>query len=59
VFTATQYPADYGFIEDTLGEAGDPLDVLVLVRKPTVRSIPPRFPSSLAQTRSFLPPIRE
>ena len=24
LFTATQYPADYGFIEDTLGEDGDP-----------------------------------
>ncbi len=35
LFTATQYPADYGFIEDTLGEDGDPLDALVLVREPT------------------------
>jgi inorganic pyrophosphatase len=31
LFTATQYPADYGFIEDTLGEDGDPLDALVLL----------------------------
>ena len=30
LFTATQYPADYGFIEDTLGQDGDPLDALVL-----------------------------
>ena len=29
LFTATQYPADYGFVEDTLGEDGDPLDALV------------------------------
>ncbi len=35
LFTATQYPADYGFIEDTLGEDTDPLDALVLVREPT------------------------
>jgi inorganic pyrophosphatase len=35
LFTATQYPADYGFIEDTLGEDGDPLDALVLVQEPT------------------------
>ena len=35
LFTATQYPADYGFIEDTLGEDGDPLDALVLVLEPT------------------------
>ncbi len=24
LFTATQYPADYGFVPDTLGEDGDP-----------------------------------
>src|SRR5881409_2273411 len=31
LFTSTQYPADYGFIEGTLGEDGDPLDALVLL----------------------------
>ncbi len=35
LFTATQYPADYGFMPDTLGEDGDPLDALVLVQEPT------------------------
>src|ERR1700741_3649033 len=35
LFTATQYPADYGFVPDTLGEDGDPLDALVLVQEPT------------------------
>jgi inorganic pyrophosphatase len=35
LFTATQYPADYGFIEGTLAEDGDPLDALVLVGEPT------------------------
>ncbi|MDX6283195.1 MAG: inorganic pyrophosphatase, partial [Kribbellaceae bacterium] len=25
LFTATQYPADYGFVEHSLGEDGDPL----------------------------------
>lgn len=35
LFTATQYPADYGFVPDTLAEDGDPLDVLVLVDEPT------------------------
>jgi len=31
LFTATTYPADYGFIPDTLSEDGDPLDALVLL----------------------------
>jgi inorganic pyrophosphatase len=31
LYTAFGYPADYGFIEDSLGEDGDPLDVLVLL----------------------------
>jgi inorganic pyrophosphatase len=35
LFTATQYPADYGFIAGTLGEDGDPLDALVLVEEAT------------------------
>jgi inorganic pyrophosphatase len=35
LFTATVYPADYGFLEGTLGEDGDPLDVLVLLAEPT------------------------
>lgn len=35
LFTATRYPADYGFIPDTLAEDGDPLDALVLVTEPT------------------------
>ena len=35
LFTATQYPADYGFVPDTLGQDGDPLDALVLVSDST------------------------
>jgi inorganic pyrophosphatase len=35
LFTATQYPADYGFVANTLGEDGDPLDALVLVEEAT------------------------
>jgi inorganic pyrophosphatase len=35
LFTATTYPADYGFVPDTLGEDGDPLDALVLLEDPT------------------------
>ena len=29
LFTATAYPADYGFIPDTLSEDGDPCDVII------------------------------
>jgi inorganic pyrophosphatase len=35
LFTSTQYPADYGFIENTLGLDGDPLDAMVLLQSPT------------------------
>ena len=35
LFTSMSYPADYGFVEGTLGEDGDPLDALVLVGEPT------------------------
>ena len=31
LYTAMGYPADYGFIENTLGEDGDPLDAMVLL----------------------------
>jgi len=34
LFTSTRYPDDYGFIDGTLGEDGDPLDALVLWRSP-------------------------
>jgi inorganic pyrophosphatase len=46
LFTATQYPADYGYIEHTLGEDTDPLDALVLVREPT-------FPGCLIRCRAI------
>ncbi len=35
LFTATTYPADYGFIPNTLGGDGDPLDALVLLEDST------------------------
>jgi len=35
LFTSMAYPADYGYIEGTLAEDGDPLDALVLVGEPT------------------------
>ncbi|HJV05184.1 MAG TPA: inorganic diphosphatase [Actinomycetota bacterium] len=35
LFTAMRYPADYGYIEGTLGADGDALDALVFVEEPT------------------------
>src|ERR1700760_438787 len=35
LFTSTRYPHDYGFIEGTLGDDGDPLDALVILEEPT------------------------
>jgi inorganic pyrophosphatase len=46
LFTSTRYPADYGFIEETLGEDGDPLDALVLLEEPT-------FPGCLIRARAL------
>lgn len=34
LYTATHYPANYGFIPRTLADDGDPLDVLVLCTEP-------------------------
>ncbi|GAB3945924.1 inorganic diphosphatase [Corynebacterium tapiri] len=34
LFTPMAYPADYGFIEHTLGEDGDPLDALIIMPEP-------------------------
>lgn len=34
LFTGFVYPADYGYFENSLGEDGDPLDVLVLLDHP-------------------------
>jgi inorganic pyrophosphatase len=45
LFTSTRYPHDYGFIDDTLGEDGDPLDVLVLLSEPT-------FPGCMIECRA-------
>lgn len=39
LFSATVYPADYGFIPDTLGEDGDPLDAMILLEEPTYPGI--------------------
>ena len=44
LFSATVYPADYGYIPDTLGEDTDPLDALVLLEDAT-------FPGCLVTAR--------
>ena len=40
LFTSMSYPADYGFVEGTLGEDGDALDALVLVADPDLSWLP-------------------
>ncbi|MEP6599256.1 MAG: inorganic diphosphatase [Actinomycetota bacterium] len=47
LFTSTQYPADYGYIEDTLGADGDPLDALVMIQGD------PLFPGVLVRCRAI------
>lgn len=46
LFTSTRYPDDYGFIEGTLGQDGDPLDALVLLEEPT-------FPGCVIRCRAI------
>lgn len=46
LFTATRYPHDYGFVDDTLGQDGDPLDAMVLVREST-------FPGCVIRCRTI------
>lgn len=36
LYSSVMYPANYGFIPRTLGDDGDPLDVLVLMQEPVV-----------------------
>jgi len=44
LYSAVHYPADYGFIPGTLGDDGDPLDILVLLSSPT-------FPGCVLEAR--------
>ena len=44
LYSPVHYPGDYGFIPSTLGDDGDPLDVLVLVDTPS-------FPGCVMEVR--------
>ncbi|MDR7519898.1 MAG: inorganic diphosphatase [Armatimonadota bacterium] len=44
LYSPLHYPADYGFLEDTLAEDGDHLDVLIFTYEPT-------FPGCLVDVR--------
>lgn len=44
LFSPMFYPADYGFVPDTLADDGDPLDIMVLMANPT-------FPGCLIHCR--------
>ncbi|MCL6562981.1 MAG: inorganic diphosphatase [Firmicutes bacterium] len=44
LFSPFHYPTEYGIVEHTLGEDGDPLDILVLITHPT-------FPGCVVRAR--------
>ena len=44
LFTPMAYPADYGYIVETLGEDGDPMDALVITPEPV-------FPGVIVKAR--------
>ena len=44
LYSSVHYPCDYGFIEGSMAEDGDPLDVLVVIAEPT-------FPGCLVRVR--------
>jgi inorganic pyrophosphatase len=46
LFSSVVFPADYGFIPETLGEDGDALDAMVLVGEPT-------FPGCVIEVRAI------
>jgi inorganic pyrophosphatase len=44
LFSSVHYPCDYGFIDGSMAEDGDPLDVLVVIAEPT-------FPGCVVRVR--------
>ncbi len=48
LFTSMGYPDDYGYIDGTLGEDGDPLDALVMIPNSV-------FPGCVVECRAVRP----
>ena len=44
LYSSVHYPCDYGFIEGSLADDGDPLDVLIVIAEPT-------FPGCVVRAR--------
>jgi inorganic pyrophosphatase len=44
LYSSVHYPCDYGFIEGSLADDGDPLDVLIVIAEPT-------FPGCVVRSR--------
>lgn len=44
LYSSVHYPCDYGFIDGSMAEDGDPLDVLVIISEPT-------FPGCVVRAR--------
>ena len=44
LYSSVHYPADYGFLDGSMADDGDPLDVLVLIAEPT-------FPGCVVRAR--------
>jgi inorganic pyrophosphatase len=44
LYSSVHYPCDYGFVEGSLADDGDPLDVLVVISEPT-------FPGCVVRSR--------
>ena len=45
LYSSVHYPCDYGFIEGSMADDGDPLDVLVVISEPT-------FPGCVVRARA-------
>lgn len=50
LYSPIHYPADYGYVPETLAEDGDPLDILVLITVPTFPGcvVPARMVGAMA-----------